>query len=49
VPGGYVLKNQITEQGRLARAAFPDGVEVMPAVARGQNKGVFPPPFFTNP
>ena len=47
--GGYVLKNQITEQGRLASAAFPDCVEVMSAVARGQNKGVFPPPFFPNP
>ena len=47
--GGYVLKNQVAEQGRLARAAFPDCVEVMPAVARGQNKGGFPPPFFPNP
>ena len=49
VTGGYVLKNQIAKQRRLARAAFPDCVEVMTAVARGQNKGGFPPPFFTNP
>jgi len=48
VTGGNVLKNQVAEQGRLARAAFPDGVEVMTAVARDKTKG-FSRPILPNP
>lgn len=49
VAGGDVLQNHVAEQGRLAGAAFADGVKVMATVARRKNKGGFLPPSFPNP
>ena len=43
MPGTDVLENEIVEKCRLPGAAFPDCVQVMPPVARGQNHGGFLP------
>jgi hypothetical protein len=49
MPGCYVLKNEVAEERRLSRAAFPDYVQVMPAVGLVQNEGMFLPPLLAEP
>jgi hypothetical protein len=45
-PGLDVLENQIAEQGRLARSAFADSVEMVSPVGMGKREGQFLPPMF---
>lgn len=49
VAGDDVLQDQISKKLGLASAAFADGGEVMLAVMRRQNKGLFLPPFLPHP
>jgi hypothetical protein len=44
-PGVYVLDNEIAQQGRLSRAAFPYDIEMLSAVDRRKPERHLPPQF----